>query len=105
MSAKDLVKEVAARASLKSREAQRKTAAVNSFQADFELVAAHYKLRELGEYEQALECAKNDVANAKICYAAIAASLRRENGAGGINERIISRIREKLEKELDNETR
>ena len=92
MSAADLVKEVAARASLKSRESQRKTAAVNSFQADFELVAAHYKLREHGEYDQALDSAKRDVANAKVCYAAIANSLRCGPDASGINERIRERI-------------
>lgn len=88
MSAKDLVKEVAARASLKNREAQRKTAATNQFKDDFDLVAAHYKLREFGEYDQALDAAKKDVTNAKTCYAAIAASLRRETTVVGINQRI-----------------
>ena len=48
------------------------------FYSDFELVATHYKLREIGEYEEAKEAAKNDLPNARICYHAIANSLRLE---------------------------
>lgn len=103
MTAIEKMQEVAARASLKSRTAQREVAAAKTekaeatqskFQADFELVAEHFRLREHGEYEQALETAKLDRAGAVRCYASIAASLRRDNTAHGINQRIQARIEE-----------
>ena len=65
---------------------------VNKFQQDFELVAEHFRLREHGEYDQALDAAKLDKVGAVRCYAAIAASLRRDGSHFGINERIRARI-------------
>ena len=64
---------------------------VNKFQQNFKLVAEHFRLREHGEYEQALEVAKLDKAGAVRCYAAIAAILRRDNTAANITERILAR--------------
>lgn len=64
----------------------------NKFQADFELVAEHFRLREHGEYEQALEVAKLDKVGAMRCYAAIAASLRKDASVGDITGRIQARI-------------
>lgn len=62
------------------------------FVADFELVAEHYQLREHGEYEQAKQAARDNLDNAITCYGAIAASLRMDGLAAGINERIQARI-------------
>lgn len=62
------------------------------FVTDFELVAEHYQLREHGEYEQAKQAARDNLENAITCYAAIAASLRMDGLAAGINERIRRRI-------------
>lgn len=42
------------------------------FVADFEAVAARYKLRELGEYEAARAAARRDMENAEVCFAAMA---------------------------------
>ena len=89
-----------AKASLKSRPAQREAAAKaekaaqekSQFQADFELVAAHFELERHGEYDQALGAAKLDKVGAVRCYAAIAASLRRDGSHFGINERIQASI-------------
>lgn len=49
--------------------------ATREFVADFDLVAAHYRLEELGEMEEAKACARNDMANAIPCYAALAKEL------------------------------
>lgn len=101
MSALDLVKDLAAKASLKSKPAQREAAiakverareAKNKFEEDFMLVAEYFELEKHGEFDQALDVAKRDIANAKICYASIAASLRRDNTAAGITERIKTAI-------------
>lgn len=101
MSAIDLAKAAANRASLKSRPQQREAAtakaeqtaqAKSRFEEDFNLVDEHFGLDASGEREQALEAAKNDPAGARICYAAIAASLRRENPAIGLTDRIRARI-------------
>ncbi|OFZ69069.1 MAG: hypothetical protein A2V79_11650 [Betaproteobacteria bacterium RBG_16_56_24] len=101
MSALDTIKAAAARASLKSRPAQREATAAKAeaaeqaktrFEDDFELVAAHFRLRENGEFDQALDAAKMDKAGAVRCYAAIAASLRRDNTAAGLTDRIKARI-------------
>lgn len=101
MSALAIAKAAAERASLKSRPAQRAAAqakaeqtaqAKSRFEDDFNLCDEHFGLDRSGEREQALEAAKRDPANARICYAAIAASLRRENPAICINERIRARI-------------
>jgi hypothetical protein len=100
MSAVELAQAAAQRASLKSRPAQREAAAKaekaaqekSQFQADFELVAAHFELERHGEYDQALDAAKLDKVGAVRCYAAIAASLRRDNTAANITERIRARI-------------
>ena len=42
------------------------------FVDDFEVVAARYNLRELGEYETAKEAARRDLENAETCFAALA---------------------------------
>lgn len=96
MSALAMAQAAAARAALKSRPKQREAAAqsASSFQADFELVAEHFRLREHGEYEQALEVAKMDKAGAIRCYASIAASLRKDASVGDITGRIQARIEE-----------
>lgn len=92
------LRELEAKASLKSRSQQRDAAKVTQqFIADFEFVAEYYNLRALGEYEQAKESARRDLKNAIECYAAIASSLRMEAMAAGINERIKARI--ELERE------
>ena len=35
---------------------------------DFEKVAARYRLRELGEYEEAKAAARRDMGNAAVCF-------------------------------------
>lgn len=100
MTAIEKMQEVAARASLKSRSAQREAAAKtekgettqSKFEQDFNLVDAYFGLDKNGEREQALEAAKNDPANARICYAAIANSLRKDASVGDITGRIQARI-------------
>ena len=47
------------------------------FVADFETVATHYNLRELGEYELAKEAARRDIEAAQGAFAAIAAEIRK----------------------------
>lgn len=47
------------------------------FVADFETVAAHYNLRELGEFELAKEAARQDLEAAQETFAAIAAEIRK----------------------------
>ena len=47
------------------------------FVQDFELVAAHYNLKELGEYETAKDLARNDLENAVICYSELAKDIRK----------------------------
>ena len=46
------------------------------FAADFALVATHYQLRELDEYETAKQAARNDLDNAIVCYAALAKEIQ-----------------------------
>jgi len=46
------------------------------FVSDFDLVAAHYRLEELGELEAAKQAAREDMANAIPCYAALAREIR-----------------------------
>lgn len=46
------------------------------FAEDFELVAAHYKLRETGEYELAKQAARDDLENAVVCFADMAKQIR-----------------------------
>lgn len=47
------------------------------FAADFETVAAHYNLRELGEYADAKEAARRDIEAAQEAFAVIAAEIRK----------------------------
>jgi hypothetical protein len=49
--------------------------ATKQFIVDFMMVSSHYMLAELGELEAAKECARNDMANAEISYAAMAAEI------------------------------
>lgn len=46
------------------------------FHADFDLVAAHYKFRMLGQYEEAREAARGDIESAITTYAAIAKEIQ-----------------------------
>ena len=46
------------------------------FAENFELVAAHYDLKAIGEYETAKAAARADLPNAITCYSAIAAEIR-----------------------------
>jgi hypothetical protein len=48
------------------------------FVADFELVAAHYNLKALGEYDQAKQAARNDMENAIVCFASLAAEIKHD---------------------------
>ena len=50
------------------------------FAADFETVAAHYNLRELGEYEAARNIARNDLDSAIECFTSMANAIRKEHG-------------------------
>ena len=59
---------------------------------DFELVATFYELAKTGEYELARDVARQDKESAAVCFASIAACLRRPSPAVGINERISRRI-------------
>lgn len=43
---------------------------------DFETVAAHYRLKEFGEYEEAKQCVRNDPKGAALSYAAMANEIR-----------------------------
>lgn len=49
--------------------------ASKSFVADFEAVAAHYRLRECGEYDQAKAAARADLDAAIVCFAAMAGEI------------------------------
>lgn len=46
------------------------------FVADFELVAEHYRLRELGEYDDAKQAARQDLVAAAEAFAAMADEIR-----------------------------
>ena len=46
------------------------------FVDDFDTVAKHYRLADLGELESAKACARADLANAIPTYAAMAAEIR-----------------------------
>lgn len=49
------------------------------FLDDFNTVADHYDLRQLGEYETARDAARRDIESAQVCFAAMAERIRREN--------------------------
>lgn len=51
------------------------------FRQDFDVVAAHYKLMDTGEYETAWESAMDDRENAMLTYAALAEEIRQETAA------------------------
>lgn len=55
------------------------TSVPRQFVDDFETVATRYNLRELGEYFQAKDAARNDLENAITCYAKLAEEIRKEN--------------------------
>jgi hypothetical protein len=50
--------------------------APKSFISDFELVAAQYDLKALGEYDAARNAARADLSNAITTYAALAEEIR-----------------------------
>ena len=51
--------------------------ATREFADDFQLVAKNYKLSELGELETAKQCARDDMPNAIVSYAAMAKEIRK----------------------------
>ena len=101
MTALDIIKAAAERASLKSKPAQREASqaekAKSNFEEDFNLVDEEYGLDRLGERELCLDTARNDAASARICFAAMAIGILGDNPAAGVTDRIWARI--KLEKE------
>lgn len=52
-------------------QSSRKTVS-KQFADDFEAVAKHYRLRELGQYEEAKAAARRDLDSAEVCFAAMA---------------------------------
>lgn len=50
------------------------------FVDDFELVAKHYKLKEMGEYDLAKDVARQDIEQAIIAFASVAAQIRSTEG-------------------------
>lgn len=58
-----------------------KVVATKQFAEGFELVAAHYQLKELGEYEEVKRVARSDMAAAQICFAALADELKTKGDA------------------------
>jgi hypothetical protein len=53
-----------------------KVTVTKQFSDDFALVAAHYKLAELGELEEAKATARADLESAIVCFAAMAERLK-----------------------------
>ncbi len=53
-----------------------KVSTSREFVADFELVAEHYKLRELGEYDLAKDAARRDMENAINTFSELAKEIR-----------------------------
>lgn len=53
-------------------DAGKQVSASKQFADDFEAVAEHYKLRELGQYEEAKQAARRDIEAAEVCFAAMA---------------------------------
>lgn len=53
-----------------------KIKANSTFVANFMLVSRYYMLEELGELELAKECARNNMAAAEECFAALAEEIR-----------------------------
>lgn len=51
------------------------------FHDDFELVTNYYGLKHIGEYMIAKDAARNDLENAMITYAHLAAEIRKEQAA------------------------
>ena len=56
-------------------------AAPRQFHEDFELVANHYGLRAIGDYETAKAAARADLDNAIITFASLASEIRHERAA------------------------
>ena len=52
--------------------------ASKKFVDDFDLVSRYYRLKEMGEYEEAKRCARGDMDNAEISFAAMAKDIRVE---------------------------
>lgn len=55
--------------------------ATRQFSEDFELVAAHYRLKELGEYDEAKRAARNDLEAAQVSFAAMAQEIKTTKGS------------------------
>lgn len=49
--------------------------ASKQFVANFEVVATRYKLRELGEHDEAKAAARRDMENAEVCFAKMAGAI------------------------------
>lgn len=52
--------------------------APRQFHEDFEIVATHYKLRELGEYDAAKQAARDNLESAITTYATLSNEVRTE---------------------------
>ena len=97
MNAIERLKEITNAASLKNRSAQREAAKSvqvddSQLKSDFDLVAKHYGLDALGEYETVRDIARKNKADAVICYSAMAANLRQPELSVGAHDRIVQSI-------------
>jgi len=59
-----------------SRAKSTETRVSREFLKQFDLVARHYRLAELGELEEAKAAARGDMESAEKCFAALAAEIR-----------------------------
>ena len=53
-----------------------KVTVTKQFSDDFELVATHYKLKELGQYDEAKKAARADLDTAIVTFASLAQEVR-----------------------------
>lgn len=78
MSARKQLLESLGSTPVKSDKQSPRVAVPPRFVADFELVAAHYNLKALGEYEEAKQAARNDMDSAITCFARLAAEIKND---------------------------
>lgn len=65
---------------------------------DFAIVAEHFDLKELGQYEEAKKAAKSDMQNAITSFRLLAEELAPlDHMATGINQRIKTQITNQME--------
>ena len=58
------------------RGSERAKIVPKQFVEDFELVASHYKLKELGQYDEAKKAARADLDAAIVTFASLAQEVR-----------------------------